>query len=88
MPHPGYRGTLKAMTPFTIEPDARGRVSLGQVVEQRMYVVMSDDEGRVVLEPAVVMTSTEERLLADQAFRSEMTAAAAEPTKPFDFGSL
>ena len=48
------------------------------LTEQR-YIVTADASGRVILEPAVVMTRTEERLLADPAFRSAITAAAAEP---------
>jgi len=61
-----------------------GGVSLGQVLTEHRYLVTVDRGGRVILESAVVMTRTEERLLADPALRSAMTAAASAPTEPLD----
>lgn len=81
-------GTMKPVIPFLVEKDARGRVSLGQVLTADRYLVSRDAEGRVILEPAVVMTAAEERLLADGAFRSRMTAAANEPAQPLDLDAL
>ncbi len=77
------------MTPqFLVEKDSRGRLSLGSVLTSDRYLVTCDSVGRVVLEPAVVLTATEERLLADSAFRSEMTAAALEPAQALDLDAL
>ena len=76
------------VTSFLVEKDSRCRVSLGQVLTEQRYLVTVDRKGRVILEPAVVMTRAEERLLADPAFRSAMTAAASEPTEPLDLDSI
>ena len=73
---------------FLVEKDSRGRLSLGQVLTEQRYLVTVDRSGRVILEPAVVMTRTEERLLADPAFRSAMTTAASEPTEVLDLDSI
>ena len=79
------RGSVHVMgTSFLVEKDSRGRLSLGQVLTEQRYLVTVDRSGRVILEPAVVMTRTEERLLADPAFRSAMTTAASEPTEVLD----
>lgn len=75
-------------TSFLVEKDSRGRVSLGSVLSADRYLVTADESGRVVLEPAVVMTATEERLLADRGFRAEMTAAASEPASDLDLDDL
>lgn len=81
-------GIMKPMTPFLVEKDSRGRVSLGQVLTTDRYLVSRDAEGRVILEPAVVMTVAEERLLADASFRTRLTAAAEEPAEPLDLDAL
>lgn len=81
-------GSMKPVTPFLVEKDSRGRVSLGQVLTTDRYLVSRDSKGRVILEPAVVMTATEERLLADGSFRSRMTAAAQEATEPLTLDTL
>ena len=83
------RGSVHVMgTSFLVEKDSRGRLSLGQVLTEQRYLVTVDRSGRVILEPAVVMTRTEERLLADPAFRSAMTTAASEPTEVLDLDSI
>ncbi|MFM8862191.1 MAG: hypothetical protein ACKOIA_07050 [Acidimicrobiia bacterium] len=73
---------------FLAEADSRGRLSLGSVLTAQRYLVSTDDEGRILLEPAVVMTATEERLLADAGFRAEATRAAREPASPLDLDDL
>lgn len=73
---------------FLVEKDSRGRLALGSVLTSERYLVTCDSHGRVVLEPAVVLTATEERLLADSVFRSEMTAAAFEPAQPLELDTL
>ena len=83
------RGSVHVMgASFLVEKDSRGRLSLGQVLTEQRYLVTVDRSGRVILEPAVVMTRTEERLLADPAFRSAMTTAASEPTEVLDLDSI
>lgn len=82
-------GMPRDMTaPFLIEKDSRGRVSLGSVLKVDRYIVSTDDQGRIILEPAVVMTATEERLLTDVAFRRQMTVAASEHAEPLDLDRL
>lgn len=71
-----------------VEPDSRGRVSLGALLAPGRYLASVDGEGRVVLEPAVVLTATEERLLSDPDFRARMTSAASEPVDPLDLEAL
>ena len=73
---------------FLVEKDSRGRLSLGSVLTSDRYLVSCDAHGRVVLEPAVVLTAAEERLLADSAFRADMTIAATEPAQALDLDSL
>lgn len=83
------RGSVHEMvSSFLVEKDSRGRVSLGQVLTEQRYLVTVDSGGRVILEPAVVMTRTEARLLADPAFRTAMTIAASEPTEPLDLDAI
>lgn len=42
----------------------RGRVTLGKLATARHYLAHTSPDGTVVLEPAVVMTAAEARLLA------------------------
>jgi hypothetical protein len=71
-----------------VEKDSRGRLSLGSILSADRYLASVDDQGRVLLEPAVVMTATEERLLSDGAFRAMITAAAQEPASEIDLSEL
>jgi hypothetical protein len=73
---------------FLVEKDSRGRVSLGQFLTDDPYVVTQEAHGRVVLEPAVVMTTTEKRLLSDPEFRARVTNALQGDFKPLDLDEL
>jgi len=68
--------------------DARGRVTIGGLSDADRFLAYRDGSGRIVLEPAVVMTATEERLLSDPAFVDRMAAAAAAPAEPLDLDDL
>lgn len=52
------------------------------------YLVSVDAEGRIILEPAVIMTASERRLLTSQAFRQRMTDAANAPAARFELDDL
>lgn len=46
--------------PKTVKPDARGRITLGDIVKPNAYYLVSSDEtGTIYLEPAVVVTMRE-----------------------------
>jgi hypothetical protein len=47
-----------------LEVDARGRISIGSVATHDRYLVMVEDDGTIVLTPAVVMPAAEARLHA------------------------
>ena len=79
---------MASSVPFLVQKDARGRVSLGSVLSDGQYLVTCDEEGRVILEPAVVMTVAEQRLLTDAAFRRRMTAAASEPATRLELDEI
>lgn len=70
------------------QKDSRGRLPLGQLLDHDRYLGSRDDQGRIVLEPAVVMTATEERLLSDPEFRARMTEAASAPVEELDLDEL
>lgn len=71
-----------------VEKDSRGRIALGKVADADRYLVRREPSGRIILEPAVVMTATEERLLSDAAFIERMTEAASAPTSPLNLDDL
>ncbi|MGY6501016.1 MAG: hypothetical protein ACXIVQ_09020 [Acidimicrobiales bacterium] len=68
--------------------DTRGRVTIGGLSDADRFIVYRDPSGRIVLEPAVVMTATEARLLGDPGFVRRMSDAATAPTEPLDFDDL
>lgn len=74
--------------PILFQKDSRGRLPLGQLLDHDRYLGVRDSEGRVILEPAVVMTAIEQRLLGDADFVTRMTAAASEPVEDLDLESL
>jgi hypothetical protein len=73
---------------FLVQKDNRGRVSLGAVMTDDRYLVTRDAEGRIVLEPVVVMTATEQRLLSSPAFIRKMTEAADAPVVRIELDEL
>ncbi|MGH9114108.1 MAG: hypothetical protein ACRDZN_17665 [Acidimicrobiales bacterium] len=82
-------GNVEHVTePILVEKDSRGRIALGKVADAERYLVHREANGRIVLEPAVVMSAVEERLLSDPAFIARMAAAASEPASPLDLNDL
>lgn len=71
---------LGVTEPVLLEKDSRGRIALGKVADAQRYLVHREANGRIILEPAVVMSASEQRLLSDPAFIARMTAAASAPT--------
>jgi hypothetical protein len=51
-------------TKSLLEVDARRRISLGALAEHDRYLVEVEDDGTIVLTPAVVMSAAQARLLA------------------------
>ncbi len=70
--------------PILFQKDSRGRLALGKIADAERYLVFREANGRIVMEPAVVLTATEERLLRDPDFVERMTAAASEPAAQLD----
>jgi hypothetical protein len=50
--------------PILLEVDSRRRVSLGQMATHDRYLAHTEDDGTIILTPAVVMAASEARLLA------------------------
>lgn len=74
--------------PILFQKDSRGRLPLGQLLDHDRYLGVRDEEGRIILEPAVVLTVTEQRLLGDGNFIARMTDAASSPTEDLDLEEL
>jgi hypothetical protein len=82
-------GTVTVMTePVLLQRDSRGRIPLGSLGTADRYLARADSQGRIVLEPAVVLTSTDERLLSDPEFIARMSEAANVPAETFEFDEL
>lgn len=84
----GNVSTVTEPTELLVEKDSRGRLALGRVADADRYLVRREPNGRIILEPAVVMTATEERLLSDPDFISRMTQAASANASPLDLDDL
>jgi hypothetical protein len=54
----------------------------------KRYLARLEANGRIILEPAVVMTANEERLLSDFTFVARMTEAASAAASPLDLDDL
>lgn len=74
--------------PILFQKDSRGRLPLGQLLQHDRYLGVRDRQGRIILEPAVVLTATEQRLLSDPAFIARMSEAATQPTEDLDLDDL
>lgn len=74
--------------PVLLQTDSRGRIALGKLGNAGHYLARTDPSGRIVLEPAVVRTQTEDRLLRDPEFIARMTRAATEPVSDLDLDQL
>jgi len=70
------------MSEVLIELDDRRRVSLGRVgrPEHKRYLVHEETDGTLVLHPAVVMTESEARLMANPELASQIEQAITDPS--------
>ncbi len=68
--------------PALLELDSRRRVTLGRLGQFDRYLVTELKGGRLLFEPAVVVTQTELDLLQDEAFRQRVTKALDGPFEP------
>ena len=66
------------------ELDTRRRISLAKIATSDFYIVTIEPNGRIVLDPAVVMTKTEVALIADGALQQEVTASLTDPGELHD----
>jgi hypothetical protein len=69
------------MPDVLIELDDRRRVSLGKVgrPEHRRYLVHEESDGTLILHPAVVMTESEARLMANPQLVEQVEKAITDP---------
>ena len=67
-----------------LEVDSRRRISLGPLAEHDRYLVDVEEDGTIVLTPAVVMSAAQARLLAAPVGGSEQPkpAPAPKPARP------
>lgn len=59
--------------------DERKRVTLGSLASHDQYLATTFEDGRIVFEPAVVLTASEQQVSDDPDFWGRVAAAAAEP---------
>jgi hypothetical protein len=72
---------------YLVETDGRGRVVLPGRRNER-FIVTENGDGSILLEPAVVLTAVEHRLLSSKAFAKKMSQVAAEPVEHIEFDDL
>lgn len=67
-----------------VQLDTRKRVSLAKIATANSYIVTTEPSGRMIFEPAVVMTELEAQLLGDSKLRKKIAARveANVPTSP------
>ncbi|WP_454140727.1 hypothetical protein [Microbacterium lacticum] len=64
-----------------IQVDGRKRVSLGKLAKHDQYLVTEDADGRIVLEPAVVLTVAEKNFLQDPELVAALQRSADHPER-------
>lgn len=62
-----------------IQVDARKRISLGSYAHHDQYIVTEEEGGRLILEPAVVLSVAERNFLADPILRNALDQVNATP---------
>lgn len=67
-------------TTFT-QLDARKRVTLGNAATSTQYLMTVEDSGRIVLDPAVVMTQVERDYLENTEAREAVARALSRPNE-------
>lgn len=75
------------MASTTVEIDSRGRLSLGKVAKAGTYLATTQDNGTIILEPAVTITATELAIMRNPKVAADLDAALAGtmPTADFDW---
>lgn len=63
-----------------LELDSRRRLSLGQIAKHDRYLAEIEEDGTIVLTPAVVMTEAEARLLAAPETAREIAEFLKDPS--------
>jgi len=75
-------GTISGMSePVVVTVQARGRVNLGQIATFSQYIVHSQADGTIVLEPATVISLTEQKLMIDTALMTSIAESRAHPER-------
>jgi len=67
------------MNPKLVTADPRGRVTVAEA--NRTYLVHEDQDGTLILEPAVVMSELERGFLANTALQEQIEYARSHPEK-------
>jgi hypothetical protein len=74
------RRTERNPTGTLLELDSRRRLSLGQIAKHDRYLAEIEQDGTIVLTPAVVMTEAEARLLAAPETAREIAEFLKDPS--------
>ena len=69
------------MSPTLVELDDRRRISLGKIGRHSRYLVHEEDDGTIILEPAVVMSETEARFMANAELVAQIAENRAHPER-------
>lgn len=64
-----------------IEVDDRRRMSLGKLGRHSRYLAHEQPDGTLILEPAVVLTEAEARLLANKDLMAQIEEGRAHPER-------
>lgn len=74
--------------PVLVVLDNRKRAPLGRIATHSHYLVHREASGRIVLEPAAILTETELKVRDDDRFWARVNRALDEPTDPMDLDAL
>ncbi|AYG05554.1 hypothetical protein [Gryllotalpicola protaetiae] len=64
--------------------DGRKRLNLAPYHPSDIYIVTAEDNGRITLEPATVVSALEQRVLNNPAIMAEVSAYHDDPTDLVD----
>ncbi|HEY5111030.1 MAG TPA: hypothetical protein VII67_01735 [Acidimicrobiales bacterium] len=67
--------------PTIVTTQARGRLTLGALATASQYIVHSEADGVLVLEPATVLSVTEKKLLENSALMAAIQDSREHPEK-------
>lgn len=83
-PEAGQVRGSEIMATQLLQLDTRKRVSLAKIATADNYIATTEASGRIILDPAVVMTEVEASLMADPELREQVESrmAANGPTTP------